>query len=69
MNGKTQLLQRKTILELTKVARKGKEEMESYLEDLEMHSKPEFREAINETTQNKGKKFSSQKKLFEDLNK
>ena len=47
-NGKTLVLQKNTIKELTKEARKAKEELEEYLEDLDMYSKPDFWEAINQ---------------------
>lgn len=67
MNGNAQLLQRKTIQELTRAASRARGQMRSYLEDLEMYSKPEFWEAINETKENKGKRFSSAKELFAEL--
>lgn len=67
MNQKTELLQKKTIKELTRTARKAKAEMRAYIEDLEMYSKPEFWEAINETRWNKGKKFSTIKELLAEL--
>ena len=47
-NGKTLVLQKNTIKELTKEARKAKEELEEYLADLDMYSKSEFWEAINQ---------------------
>lgn len=53
------MLQRKTIKELTRVARQAKAEMESYLEDLGMYSKPEFWEAINEAETGKVNTYKS----------
>jgi len=47
-NGKTTLLQKKAIKELTSEAKKAKEDLEGYLDDLELYSKPEFWEAIRQ---------------------
>lgn len=65
-NGK-QLLQQKTINALTKEAVRVKEDLKGYLEDLELYSKPGFWEAVRETQENKGKRFSSVKALFKEL--
>lgn len=45
---KTQLLQKNAIRELTRGAQRAKQDLECYLEDLEMYSKPEFWKAITE---------------------
>ncbi len=65
-NGK-QLLQQKTIHALTKEAARVKEGLQGYLDDLELYSKPEFWEAVRETQESKGKKFSSIKAVFKEL--
>ena len=67
MNGKTQVLQKKAIRELTKEAAKIRADLKDYLDDLKMYSNPEFWEAINETNENKGKKFSSFKEFLKEL--
>lgn len=65
-NGK-QVLQQRTVKALTKEAARVKEDLKGYLDDLELYSKPEFWEAIKETQENKGKRFSSANALFEEL--
>ncbi|MDO8537744.1 MAG: hypothetical protein Q7S21_02565 [archaeon] len=67
VNGKTQVLQQKAIKELTKEAIRIRADLQDYLDDLKMYSNPEFWEAINETNESKGKKFSSSKELFKEL--
>ncbi|MBS3061956.1 MAG: hypothetical protein J4215_05230 [Candidatus Diapherotrites archaeon] len=62
-----QILQGKAIKELAEEAARVKEGLKGYLEDLELYSNPEFWEAIAETNENKGKKFASTKKLFQEL--
>lgn len=68
-NGKTLLLQKKTIKELTKEAAKIRADLQDYMDDLKMYSNPEFWEAINEAETNKGKKFSSIKEFLAELKK
>ncbi|MFH1391493.1 MAG: hypothetical protein ABIH20_04245 [Candidatus Diapherotrites archaeon] len=48
MTSNTALIQKKAIKELTKEAKKAKEDLEGYLEDLELYSKLEFWEAVNQ---------------------
>ncbi|MDO8625229.1 MAG: hypothetical protein Q7R47_04035 [Candidatus Diapherotrites archaeon] len=67
MISKQQQLQEKAIKALTAEATRVKEDLEGYLEDLEMYSNAEFWEAIQEANENKGKKFNSTKKLFQEL--
>jgi len=67
MNGKTQVLQQKAIKQLTKEAAKIRADLKDYLDDLKMYSNPKFWEAINETNENKGKKFSSFKEFLKEL--
>jgi len=64
---KTQALQKKTISVLTREAARIRADLQEYLGDLEMYSKPEFWEAVNETIENHGKSFSSAKALFKEL--
>jgi len=52
-------LQKKTIKELTRVASRAKEEMESYLEDLEMYSNPQFWKAVSEADAGKINTYKS----------
>ena len=66
-NGTAQVLQKKTIKQLTKEAAKIRADLQEYMDDLKMYSKQEFWEAINETKENKGRKFSSAKALFKEL--
>lgn len=67
MNGKTQVLQQKAIKELTREAAKIRVDLQDYLDDLKMYSNPDFWQAINETNENKGKKFSSFKEFLKEL--
>jgi len=48
-NGTAQVLQKKTIKQLTKEAAKIRADLQEYMDDLKMYSKQEFWEAINET--------------------
>ena len=57
VNGKTLLLQKKTIKELTKEAAKIRADLQDCMDDLKMYSNPGFWEAINEAETNKGGKF------------
>ena len=61
MAGKTQLLQKRAIKEITKTASKVRAEMEEYLEDLEMYSKPDFWQAINEAESGKVNTYKNMK--------
>ncbi|MDO8624961.1 MAG: hypothetical protein Q7R47_02675 [Candidatus Diapherotrites archaeon] len=45
---KTELLQKKTIKELTGEAVRIRQEFESYVEDLKLYSKADFWQAVNE---------------------
>lgn len=69
MNGcsKTQASQKKTIGILAKEAARIRTGLQEYLGDLEMYSKPEFWEAVNETIENRGKSFPSAKALLKEL--
>lgn len=69
VNGKTLVLQKQTIKEITKEATKIRAGLQEYMDDLRMYSNPEFWEAINETQTNKGKKFSSLKEFIAELKK
>ena len=68
-NGKTTVLQKKTIKEITKEAAKIRADLQDYMDDLKMYSNPEFWEAINEAETNKGRKFSSVKEFLAELKK
>lgn len=66
-NARTQLIQRRVVKEVMQEASRLKEDFRSYLEDLELFCNPEFWEAVKETMQGKGKKFSSIKQMLEEL--
>ena len=68
-NGKTLVLQKNTIKELTKEARKAKEELEEYLADLNMYSKPDFWEAINQAETGKINTYKSVKEYAKKMAK
>ena len=55
----TQLLQKKTIKELTKEASRAKAELQEYLDDLKLYSNPNFWEAMLEDEEGKVTKYSS----------
>lgn len=69
MGGKTAVMQGKTIRELTRTARKAKAEMESYIEDLEMYSKPEFWEAVSEAESGKINAYRNIKEYAKKMGK
>jgi chaperonin cofactor prefoldin len=62
-----EVLQKKTIEALTAEAKRAKQELREYLDDLEMYSKTEFWEAIQEAKENKGKRFASVNELMDEL--
>ena len=68
-NGKTLVLQKNTIKVLTKEAKKAKEELEEYLEDLEMYSKPDFWESINQVETGKTNTYKSVKEYAKKMAK
>ena len=68
-NGKTLMLQKNMIKELTKEARKAKEELEEYLADLNMYSKPDFWEAINQAETGKINTYKSVKEYAKKMAK
>ncbi|HZX20211.1 MAG TPA: hypothetical protein VFF13_04305 [archaeon] len=69
MNSKTTVLQKKTVKELTKAAKKAKEDLEDYLADLEMYSKPEFWEAINQAETGRINTYKSVKEYAKKMAK
>lgn len=68
-NGRTVVLQKSTIKELTSEAKKAKEELEEYLVDLEMYSKPYFWEAINQAETGKVNTYKSIKEYAKKMAK
>ena len=69
VNGRAQVLQKRSVKELMQEAQKLKRDFRDYLEDLELFSDPEFWEAVEETQKGKGKQFSSVKRMLEELDK
>ena len=68
-NGKTLVLQKQTIKEITSEAKKAKEELEEYLEDLDMYSKPDFWEAINQARSGNVNTYKSVKEYAKKMAK
>ena len=68
-NGKTLVLQKQTIKEITSEAKKAKEELEEYLADLELYSKPAFWEAINQAETGKVNTYKSVKEYAKKMAK
>ncbi len=68
-NGRTAVLEKKTIAELTREARKAKVDLEGYLEDLELYSNPEFWQAVMEAESGKIKTFKSVKEYAKKMAK
>ena len=66
-NSKTQILQEKTIKELTKEAKKAKEDLENYLEDLELYTNPKFWEAVREAEIGKVTKYKNVKEYAKKM--
>ncbi len=65
----TTLLQAQSIPALRKEAARLKGEFESYLEDLQLFSKPDFWKAMEEVQQGKGKKFTTIQAMIDDLDR
>ena len=68
-NGKTLVLQKQTIKELTKEANRLKSDFKEYLEDLELMSNPAFWKAVEELQSGKLKKYDSLDEFFKELEK
>ncbi len=62
-----QLVQKMAVKELRAEALKLKLDFKGYLEDLELFSNPEFWDAIEEIQQGKARKFTSVKKMLQEL--
>jgi len=58
-NGKTTIIQKQTIHEITREAAKTKRELESYLEDLELFGNPEFWEAVRDVEEGRVTRWKS----------
>lgn len=67
MNAST--LQAQSIPALKKEAARLKSEFESYLEDLQLFTKPGFWKAVEEVQRGKGKKFTSVQAMINDLDR
>ena len=67
--GKTLVLEKTTIKELTREAAKIRADLQEYMDALKMYSNPEFWVAINEANENKGKRLSSVKEFLAELKK